>query len=234
MSPGACADGSAVATDPGPMALKVGAPDIAAAPGLEYRRGCPAWSGINNHEGSRFTADAASLTPVAQMLAARHLFFSIPAPSPDTKVVRWRSMFGVASAEPRHFPRRHRQRRGDSASNWMRWRRVPRRQGVAIAIGHPHDLTLKVLAAWLAQNHGVTLVRLPRRCAQDRAHAGVALVPTFFARREMHAIRRILSARKRPGWGMPRAMSCLELLALLRRWQNARLLRPRPSARGPC
>ena len=29
--------------------------------------------------------------------------------------------------------------------------------GGAIAIGHPHDLTLRLVAAWLAQNHGVTL-----------------------------------------------------------------------------
>ena len=36
-----------------------------------------------------------------------------------------------------------------------------RRQGAAIAIGHPHDVTMMVLAQWLADNHGVTLVRLP-------------------------------------------------------------------------
>ena len=35
-----------------------------------------------------------------------------------------------------------------------------RRQGVAIAIGHPHDATLKLLAAWLKEDHGVTLVPL--------------------------------------------------------------------------
>jgi polysaccharide deacetylase 2 family uncharacterized protein YibQ len=35
-----------------------------------------------------------------------------------------------------------------------------KRSGVAIAIGHPHDVTLKLLAAWLAQDHGVTLVPL--------------------------------------------------------------------------
>ena len=36
-----------------------------------------------------------------------------------------------------------------------------KRDGVAIAIGHPHDVTLKVLAAWLAQDHGVELISLP-------------------------------------------------------------------------
>jgi polysaccharide deacetylase 2 family uncharacterized protein YibQ len=38
---------------------------------------------------------------------------------------------------------------------------VAKRQGAAIAIGHPHDVTLTVLAAWLKEDHGVTLVRLP-------------------------------------------------------------------------
>ena len=38
--------------------------------------------------------------------------------------------------------------------------REAKRTGVAIAIGHPHDLTLKLLAAWLARDHGVTLVPL--------------------------------------------------------------------------
>ena len=38
--------------------------------------------------------------------------------------------------------------------------REAKRTGVAIAIGHPHDVTLKLLQAWLAQDHGVTLVPL--------------------------------------------------------------------------
>ena len=33
-------------------------------------------------------------------------------------------------------------------------------RGAAIAIGHPHEATLKLLAQWLAQDHGVTLVPL--------------------------------------------------------------------------
>ena len=40
----------------------------------------------------------------------------------------------------------------------MNWRRKPGRSGVAIAIGHPHEITLALLAAWLAEDHGVRLV----------------------------------------------------------------------------
>ena len=35
-----------------------------------------------------------------------------------------------------------------------------KRNGVAIAIGHPHDVTLTLLKRWLAEDHGVTLVPL--------------------------------------------------------------------------
>jgi len=38
--------------------------------------------------------------------------------------------------------------------------REAKRNGVAIAIGHPHDVTLTLLAKWLAEDHGVTLVPL--------------------------------------------------------------------------
>src|SRR5476649_2689461 len=50
---------------------------------------------------------------------------------------------------------------------------MARRQGAAIAIGHPHDVTLKVLAEWLAQNHGVELVTLSE--AMKRKSQAVAL-----------------------------------------------------------
>jgi polysaccharide deacetylase 2 family uncharacterized protein YibQ len=36
----------------------------------------------------------------------------------------------------------------------------PKRTGVAIAIDHPPDVTVLLLAAWLARDHGVTLVPL--------------------------------------------------------------------------
>jgi len=38
--------------------------------------------------------------------------------------------------------------------------REAKRNGVAIAIGHPHDATLRLLKDWLTQDHGVTLVPL--------------------------------------------------------------------------
>ena len=85
------------ATNPGPMTLKAGAPDIAERLAWSLAR-VPGLSGINNHEGSRFSTDAASLTPVAEMLAARHLFFFDSRTIAGSQIVPVAHIFGVESA----------------------------------------------------------------------------------------------------------------------------------------
>jgi polysaccharide deacetylase 2 family uncharacterized protein YibQ len=157
--------------NPGAMALTVGAPDIAAKLAWNIAR-VPGLAGINNHEGSRFTEDTASLMQVDAVLAEKHLFFFDSRTIPDSKVgaVAWD--YGVMSAGRDVFL--------DDIISEAAVRQqldalvaVAKREGVAIAIGHPHDVTLKVLAAWLAQNHGVELVSLPE--AMRRKNERVAL-----------------------------------------------------------
>ena len=152
------------AADPGPMALNVGASDIAARLAWNIAR-VPGLVGINNHEGSKFSADAASLVPVVQSLAARHLFFFDSRTGPFTRIVDVAHRFGVVSAGRDVFL--------DDVPSEAAIRQqlaalvtAARTQGVAIAIGHPHDPTLKVLAGWLAQDHGVTLVPLSEAIRQ--------------------------------------------------------------------
>jgi polysaccharide deacetylase 2 family uncharacterized protein YibQ len=142
--------------DPGPMSLMVGSPDIAARLSWSIAR-VPGLSGINNHEGSKFSTDAASLVPVMETLAAHHLFYFDSRTIAGSQGVRVAHMFGVMSAGRDIFlddtisEAEVRQQLADLVSE-------ARRTGVAIAIGHPHDVTLKILAAWLAQDHGVKLV----------------------------------------------------------------------------
>jgi polysaccharide deacetylase 2 family uncharacterized protein YibQ len=145
-------------TDPGPMALKVGAADIAGKIAWNIAR-VPGLSGINNHEGSRFTGDAASLAPVMRALSARHLFFFDSRTGPDSKAVNMAEGLGVMSAGRDIFL--------DDVVSEAAVRQqlealaaTARRQGAAIAIGHPHDVTLRVLAEWLTQDHGVRLATL--------------------------------------------------------------------------
>ena len=146
--------------DPGPMALKSGmaADEIARRLGWNLAR-VPGLSGINNHEGSAFTADSAGLEPVMATLRARHLFFLDSRTGPDSQAVTAARGAGVMTGGRDVFL-------DDDLSPAAVIRQLEilaakaRRDGVAIAIGHPHDVTLKLLAAWLAEGHGVTLVTL--------------------------------------------------------------------------
>ncbi|HWY61587.1 MAG TPA: divergent polysaccharide deacetylase family protein [Rhizomicrobium sp.] len=146
-------------TNPGAMALQVGAPDNSERLAWNIFR-VPGLVGINNHEGSRFTEDAASVALVARVLAEKKLFFFDSRTVPDSKVVSVARQYGVMSASRDIFL--------DNVVSEEAVRRQldalaaeAKRNGVAIAIGHPHDATLKVVAAWLAENHGVELVPLP-------------------------------------------------------------------------
>src|SRR6202012_4508363 len=157
------------AIDPGPMTLKVGAPDIAARLAWSLAR-VPGLSGINNHEGSKFSTDAASLTPVAEILASRHLFFFDSRTIAGSQIVRVAHRAGVASAGRDVFL----DNIVSDAAIIARLEELAakaRQSGVAIAIGHPHGATLRVLAAWLAKDHGVQLVPVSEAIRLKTDHA---------------------------------------------------------------
>jgi uncharacterized protein len=157
--------------DPGPMSLKVGSPDIAARLAWNIDH-VPGLSGINNHEGSKFSTDPASLVPVMETLSARHLFYFDSRTIAGSQGIRVAHMFGVMSAGRDIFL-------DDTVSEAEVRRQLAdlvteaRRTGVAIAIGHPHDVTLKILAAWLAQDHGVRLVPVSEAIRLKTEHAAV-------------------------------------------------------------
>jgi len=160
-------------TDPGAMGLKPGmaADEITRRMGWNLAR-VPGLVGINNHEGSRFTADAAALKPVMAVLQARHLFFFDSRTGPRSAVGTAARAAGVTTAARDIFldddPRP-----GAVSAQLEALARQANRTGVAIAIGHPREATLKLLAAWLAENDGVTLVPLDEaiRLKTDRAAA---------------------------------------------------------------
>ena len=162
------------AIDPGPMTLKVGTPDIAERLAWSLAR-VPGLSGINNHEGSKFSTDAASLTPVAEMLAARHLFFFDSRTISGSQIVRVSHRAGVESAGRDVFL----DNVVTDAAITARLDELAakaRKSGAAIAIGHPHGATLRVLGEWLAKDHGVQLAPVSEamRLKTDRA-ATIAL-----------------------------------------------------------
>ena len=159
-------------TDPGPMTLKVGSRDAGRMLDWNISR-VPGLKGVNNHEGSRFTQDMASLIPVMRTLAAKHLFFFDSRTGPESKGLAAAREEGVMSAGRDIFL--------DDETSESAVRAAldglvaqARRDGVATAIGHPHDVTLKVLAAWLAENHGVELISLPEAIRRKSGSVTVA------------------------------------------------------------
>jgi polysaccharide deacetylase 2 family uncharacterized protein YibQ len=146
--------------DPGPMALKPGmtAEEITSRLDWNLAR-VPGAVGVNNHEGSRFTADEAGLVPVMARLWERDLFFFDSRTGARSKGESVARDMGVMTAGRDIFlddvPGEAEVKRQLQALV-----RQAKRTGVAIAIGHPHDATLAILKEWLEEDHGVTLVPL--------------------------------------------------------------------------
>ncbi|MEI9885029.1 MAG: divergent polysaccharide deacetylase family protein [Rhizomicrobium sp.] len=148
--------------NPGPQALTVAltAGEIQRRLVAALRR-VPDAIGINNHMGSRFTVDRAALIPVAEELGRRHLFFFDSRTTAATEVVAVAHAFGVASAGRDVFLDDE-QTAGAVDAQLKALEARARVQGIAIAIGHPHDVTLSALAAWTqhAAERGFLLVPL--------------------------------------------------------------------------
>ena len=157
--------------DPGPMALKPGmtVDEIAQRLGWNLAR-VPGAVGINNHEGSRFTADAGLLAPVMAVLRARHLFF-LDSRTSGSSVGEAAALHAGVMTAGRDVFLDDDQNAAAVKVQLEELVATANRQGVAIAIGHPHDATLRLLAAWLAQDHGVTLVTLDEAMRAKREHA---------------------------------------------------------------
>ncbi len=144
--------------DPGPMALKLGLPPQEILHRLDWALSrVPGFIGINNHMGSRFTQDRAALVPVAEALADRHVFFFDSRTTANSQVVPVARAFGVPSASRDVFLDDV-QTQDAVAAQLALLERDAREHGIAIAIGHPHPVTLDVLTRWCANLKGYRLV----------------------------------------------------------------------------
>jgi len=135
--------------DPGPNAL---VPSLAPAE-IERRLDWAlsrfsGYVGINNHEGSRFTADEPGMTVVLSRLKARGLLFLDSRTTPRTVGPAIARRLGLPFAERNVFLDNL-----DSVAAVQKQlaelETVARRDGAAIAIGHPREATLAALGPWL-------------------------------------------------------------------------------------
>jgi polysaccharide deacetylase 2 family uncharacterized protein YibQ len=137
------------AENPGPQALSIDLPaaEVRARVGAALDRFGDA-IGLNNHMGSRFTAEKRLLAPVMEELAARGLVFL------DSRTGN--TSQGVMAADDFQVPAAARDVFIDNdisaeaiARQLVELERQARRRGFAVAIGHPHDTTIAALSVWL-------------------------------------------------------------------------------------
>ncbi|MFQ5970695.1 MAG: divergent polysaccharide deacetylase family protein [Alphaproteobacteria bacterium] len=117
--------------------------------------------GVNNHMGSRFTEDRAGMSVVMEELRERGLFFLDSRTTPDTVGTEVARRVGVPVVERTVFLD-HDPSREAIREALVELEHLARDAGFAIAIGHPHDTTIEVLAEWLPQveSRGLALVPL--------------------------------------------------------------------------
>jgi len=128
--------------------------------------------GINNHMGSKFTADSASMRPVMEELRRRGLLFLDSRTIGSTTGIDLARELGVPHAARDVFLDNDVSTAAISAQ-FAELERVAKRNGSAVAIGHPHDQTLDVLQKWLDEAPGRGFVLVPvTAIVKDRGMTG--------------------------------------------------------------
>lgn len=150
----------AASVDPGPGALRVVLPADALrhriADGLGRISG---HVGLNNHMGSRFTADPRAMAVLMDEVSRRGLLFLDSRTTVETVAEIQARARGVPFVARDVFLDND-QSADKVEAKLAETERVARRKGFAVAIGHPHAGTRDALAAWLpqARRRGIQLV----------------------------------------------------------------------------
>lgn len=124
-----------------------------------FVRRFPGAVGVNNHMGSEFTENEEKMTAVLKTMKNNNLFFVDSVTSPESVGLMVAQRIGVRSARRNVFLDNE-QERSYIAGQINQAVRYARRNGSAIAICHPHPVTISTLAAVLPglASQGVNLV----------------------------------------------------------------------------
>jgi polysaccharide deacetylase 2 family uncharacterized protein YibQ len=169
---------------PGPNALtsQLAPAELIAQLGSQLRssRG---FVGINNHMGSLLTTDPERMAILMAELRRRGLLFLDSRTTPESVAAREAERFGVPHAERDVFI--------DNALDveavlreLARAERIARHRGHAVAIGHPHDVTIEALRTWLPtlEAREIELVPISTIVARRSCASGILLVADTCAR----------------------------------------------------
>ncbi|MCC7048947.1 MAG: divergent polysaccharide deacetylase family protein [Alphaproteobacteria bacterium] len=145
--------------NPGPDALttRLARPELMRRLALNLGR-FDGYVGVNNHMGSRMTADANAMLPVLEELRDQGLLFIDSRTTKDTVAALVAAHLGLATGARDVFID-HEQITGSVRARLADIERIAKRGGAAIAIGHPHERTLDELERWLPglAEQGLTL-----------------------------------------------------------------------------
>jgi polysaccharide deacetylase 2 family uncharacterized protein YibQ len=149
-------------TDTGPNALLTGLPRDELTRLMRWNlERVTGYVGVNNHMGSRFTADRPGMTALMQELSRRGLMFLDSRTAGNT--------VGTGVADEAGIPSLRRDVFLDNeptvasvTAQLAEAEKVAREKGFAVAIGHPREWTLEAIEKWLpgARARGVVLVPL--------------------------------------------------------------------------
>lgn len=116
--------------------------------------------GINNHMGSKLTEDKQRMLMVMKVLKERGLFFLDSKTSPKSEAENAAQESGVAYAH-RHVFIDNNNDKAYILGQLAKAENVARKNGYAVAIGHPKTQTYAALKEWLPQLEEKGLVLLP-------------------------------------------------------------------------
>ncbi len=133
----------------GPNTLEVGLSDQDLRARIDWGLGrFTGYVGVNNHMGSRFTADEPGMAIVMAEMKRRGLLFVDSVTTDVSQAGGAAKRLGVPFLQRQVFL--DNEQTMDSIRHQLaETESIARRHGQAIAIGHPHDATLTALSEWL-------------------------------------------------------------------------------------
>jgi len=135
--------------DPGPKVLATALTDKEIVQRLEWGiQRVPGIIGINNHMGSRFTQDERGMRLVMEVLRRHGLMFLDSRTSTKSVGASTAKLYEVPYATRNVFLD-HEPKLEVVQKQLVHLERTARRNGYAVAIGHPRDATIEALAQWL-------------------------------------------------------------------------------------
>lgn len=135
--------------DPGPNVLLTGVPPKELLSSLKWNLDqFSGYVGVNNHMGSRFTADLPGMELVLKELKKRNLFFLDSITAGNTVARKAARKIGVPFAA-RNIFLDHQDDVQGIQKRLKEVEKLARKTGLAVAIGHPRETTLQALLPWL-------------------------------------------------------------------------------------